>query len=150
MMQGGSVKGFSGEGRMKNRKQVLSDAGYGRRPERLRALAEDLADAARGGGSGTVWTLEGSEDLNANLVRLPEGGRIGEHVNLDVDVLVVGVSGYGTVEVEGRRHEVSPGRVVFLPKGIRRSISGGEGGVAYLSVHRRKGPLGIGRARREA
>ncbi|MBX6764283.1 MAG: hypothetical protein IRY88_11465, partial [Rubrobacteraceae bacterium] len=42
-------------------------------------VSEDLGRVA-GSGVGTVWKLEGSEDLNANLVRLPGGGGIGEHV----------------------------------------------------------------------
>ncbi|WP_273842786.1 cupin domain-containing protein [Rubrobacter calidifluminis] len=112
-------------------------------------VSEDLGRVA-GSGVGTVWKLEGSEDLNANLVRLPGGGGIGEHVNGEVDVLVIGVFGSGTVEVEGERCEIGPGRFVFVPKGARRSFEARPEGVSYLSVHRRKGPIRIGRGGGEA
>jgi quercetin dioxygenase-like cupin family protein len=95
------------------------------------------------GGRGTVWTLEHGDDLNANLVRLV-GGNIGEHTNDEVDVLMLGVSGAGAVEVEGQRHELGRGALVFVPRGARRSVHAGPEGLAYLSVHRRRGPLAVG------
>jgi hypothetical protein len=49
--------------------------------------------AAAGSRGGVIWTLEGSGDLNANLVRFDAGGGVGEHVNDEVDVLFVGVGG---------------------------------------------------------
>ncbi len=39
------------------------------------------------------------------------------------------------------------GTVAFVPKGARRSTRGGSGGFAYLTVHRRRGPLRIGSTR---
>ena len=41
-------------------------------------------------GLGVVWPQEGSEDLNANLVRFDAEG-VGIHVNDEVDVVFVGV-----------------------------------------------------------
>ena len=96
-----------------------------------------------------VWALRQGGDLNANLVRFPSGGGVGEHVNEGVDVLVVGVSGSGVVEVDGQEHPLRAGTVAFVPKGARRSTRGGSGGFAYLTVHRRRGPPRIG-ARRGA
>ena len=96
------------------------------------------------GGHGVLWTLEGGEDLNANLVRFPAGEGVGEHVNREVDVLVVGVSGTGCVEVDGCVHALSSGVLVFLPKGTRRSTRSDSADFAYLTVHRRRGPLRIG------
>lgn len=98
-----------------------------------------------GRGSGVLWTLEGSEDLNANLVRFPAGEGVGEHVNGEVDVLVVGVSGAGRVAVDGRGHELRAGTVVFIPKGARRSTRSESADFAYLTVHRRRGPIRLGR-----
>ena len=91
-----------------------------------------------------VWTLEQLGDLNANLVRFPAGGGVGEHVDEEVDVLVVGVSGSGVVEVDGQEHPLRAGTVAFVPKGARRSTRAGAGGFAYLTVHRRRGPPRIG------
>jgi len=96
-------------------------------------------------GEGTVWTLRGSEDLNANLIRFDAGGGVGGHVNEEVDVLFVGVEGRGTVSVEGEEHDLAAGTAVFAPKGTRRSVTAGPAGAAYLSVHRRRGGPRIGR-----
>ena len=98
-----------------------------------------------GRGTGVLWTLEGSEDLNANLVRFPVGEGVGEHVNGEVDVLVVGVSGAGHVAVDGSGYALRAGTVVFVPKGSRRSTRSESADFAYLTVHRRRGPLRIGR-----
>ena len=91
-----------------------------------------------------VWTLEGSGDLNANLVRFEAGRGVGEHVNDEVDVLIVGVSGSGLVSVDGEEHPLSNGVIVFVPRGARRYTLAVSEDFAYLSVHRRRGPLRIG------
>ncbi len=100
--------------------------------------------ASAGGRTGVIWTLEGSGDLNANLVRFETGRGVGEHVNDEVDVLIVGVSGKGAVQVDGREHPVSNGAMIFVPCGARRSTRAASESFAYLSVHRRRGPLRIG------
>ena len=102
----------------------------------------DVAGSASGR-SGVIWTLEGSGDLNANLVRFEAGGGVGEHINDEVDVIFVGVSGSGSVCVDGREHYVSNGTMVFVPSGAKRSTRAASGGFAYLSIHRRRGPLRI-------
>lgn len=96
------------------------------------------------GKEGVVWTLEGSADLNANLVRFEAGRGVGEHVNDEVDVLIVGISGYGVVGVEGEEHPVASGGIVFVPRGARRYTRATSDYFAYLSTHRRRGPLQIG------
>jgi quercetin dioxygenase-like cupin family protein len=100
--------------------------------------------AAAGGRSGVVWKLEGSADLNANLVRFDAGGGVGEHVNQELDVVFVGVAGSGLVRVEAEEHPLSAGTLVFVPRGARRSTVSLSDGFAYLTVHRRRGPLKIG------
>lgn len=94
--------------------------------------------------AGALWTLEEGEDLNANLVRFDAGGGVGEHVNGEVDVLFVGIAGAGFVRVDGEERPVSEGRLVFAPKGASRSTRAASGGFAYLTVHRRRGPLRFG------
>jgi quercetin dioxygenase-like cupin family protein len=95
-------------------------------------------------GTGVIWTLEGSTQVNANLVRFDAGGGVGDHVNEEVDVLYVGVAGSGIVRVDGAEHALSAGKLVFAPKGARRSTGTSSDGFAYLAVHRRRGPLRIG------
>jgi quercetin dioxygenase-like cupin family protein len=112
------------------------------REQRTVDLGEIVGSAT--GSEGVVWTLGGSEDLNANLVSFEAGGGVREHVNDELDVLIVGVSGSGSVSVGGEEHPVSNGIMVFVPKGSTRSTRATSEGFAYLSVHRRRGPLRIG------
>jgi quercetin dioxygenase-like cupin family protein len=105
-------------------------------------LNELLAEA--GDRKGVIWTLAGSGDLNVNLVRFDAGSGVGEHVNEEVDVLFVGVAGSGSVRVDGEEHVLSAGTLVFAPRGARRSTGASSGVFAYLTVHRRRGPLRIG------
>ena len=103
----------------------------------------EIAESATGR-EGVVWTLEGSRDLNSNLVRFETGGGVGEHVNDEVDVLIIGVSGSGLVGVDGEEHPVANGGMVFIPRGARRYTQAISDEFVYLSVHRRRGPLQIG------
>jgi len=102
------------------------------------------------GRTGVVWSVEDSDDLNVNMVRFTEGEGVGEHVNHEVDVLLVGVSGSGEVRIDGELHRLSGGTLILVPKGARRSTRGVSAAFAYLTVHRRRGPLKIGVPRRGA
>ncbi len=104
----------------------------------------NLREVIAAAGEGAVWTLRGSEDLNANLVRFTRGRGVDEHTNTEVDVIVVGVSGSGVVTIDGDEHPLSAGTLAFVPKGTRRSTRSTSEDFAYLSVHRRRGPLRIG------
>lgn len=94
---------------------------------------------------GTVWALEASRDLNANLVRFGAGRGVEEHVNDEVDVLFVGVSGSGFVESDGEEHPLSAGKLIFVRKGAQRSTQSTSEDFAYLTVHVRRGPLRVSR-----
>jgi quercetin dioxygenase-like cupin family protein len=108
-------------------------------------VAADLAPLLAEAGNGVHWTLEPEGDLNVNLVRLDPGEEVGAHGNSEVDVLVVGLAGTGHVVLEERTVALGPSTVVLLPKGARRSIHAGPEGLGYLTVHRRRGGLTIGR-----
>jgi len=98
----------------------------------------------RGGADGAVWSLPHGGDLDANLVQLAPGGGVGEHVNSEVDVLVVGVAGSGTVVVDGASYPLRSGIVLALPKGARRRVDADRGeSISYLTVHRARAGLGI-------
>jgi quercetin dioxygenase-like cupin family protein len=95
-------------------------------PASLEAL---VASAVRR--EGVIWSLEAGKDLNANLVRFAAGRGVGEHVNDEVDVVFVGILGAGFVEVDGRRHALEAGKLVFVPKGARRSTRGASEDFVY-------------------
>jgi hypothetical protein len=77
---------------------------------------KDIA-APAGDRVGVIWSLDTSSELNANLVRFGAGQGVGEHVNYEVEVIILGVSGSGIVAVDGEEHALSAGILVFLPKG---------------------------------
>jgi len=110
-------------------------------------VAEILATAEER--KGVVWSLQESGDLNINLVQFDEGEGVGEHVNDEVDVLFVGVSGAGEVRINGRLHYLASGTLVLIPKGAQRSSRGTSANFAYLTVHQRRGPLKIRVPRRD-
>ena len=110
----------------------------------------DLAGmaAAAGERTGVIWTLRESSDLNANLVRFEAGGGVGKHINDEVDVIFVGVSGTGSVLTNGEEHRLSAGTLVLVRRGTWRSTLALSEDFSYLTIHRRQGPLQIEREAR--
>ena len=100
----------------------------------------ELADLA---GSGAVWSLPHGGDLDANVVRVAAGDAIDEHVNDEVDVLMAVWSGVGDVIVGDESIALEPGVILSIARGRSRAVYAGSSDLVYLSVHRRRGPLGI-------
>jgi quercetin dioxygenase-like cupin family protein len=112
-------------------------------------LAGVLADVPSGA-DGAVWSTE-TGDLDANLVRLGPGGAVSTHRNDEVDVLVVGVEGAGTVTVDGDDLALRAHVLLCIPRGATRAIRAHDDGLAYVTVHRRRAGLTVrssGTARR--
>jgi hypothetical protein len=107
------------------------------------ALVTDLVDIEEVGGA--VWSLPHGGDLDANLVRLASRACIPEHVNRDVDVLVVVRSGGGQLVVDETTHDLTETTVALVPRGSARSIRAGDDGLDYLSIHRRREAMQIRR-----
>ena len=105
----------------------------------VKAVAATADDRA-----GVIWTWEVNCGPNADLVRFGTGHGVEEHVNNEVEVIVLGVSGSGIVAVDREEHALSAGILVFIPKGARCSTVSASEEFAYLTVHRRRGPLHIG------
>jgi quercetin dioxygenase-like cupin family protein len=106
-----------------------------------RATIEHLADRVDMAGDGVQWTLGAMSDLNANLVHLDAGSSMARHVNAEVDVLMVVLAGDGILDIEGRESTLLPHTVAHVPRGAARAIAAGRSGLAYVTVHRRRGPL---------
>lgn len=96
--------------------------------------------AAASDRSGVIWT-GGETDLNVNLVRFGPLDGVAAHTNDEVEILVVGVAGAGSVEVDGRCHPLGPGVALVIPRGARRATTAGAAGLAYLTCHRRRAGL---------
>lgn len=104
------------------------------------AVGVDLAALAEAGGRGPVWSNRGA-DLDVNLLVFEEGDGVAEHVNEQVDVLLVAVAGKGAVTIQGQPREIVAGQAVLIPKGARRGIRALDGRFAYLTCHRRRAGL---------
>jgi quercetin dioxygenase-like cupin family protein len=111
-------------------------------PEPL--ITVNLAGIDVSGADGAVWSLPHDGDLDANLVKLAPGGRIPEHRNDEVDVVILVVSGSGHLVVDGKAVVVRPHHLARIPKGVRRSVEAGPAGVVYLTVHRARAGLRVG------
>jgi quercetin dioxygenase-like cupin family protein len=98
-------------------------------------------------GDGVHWTLETPGDLNVNLVHLDAGHVVGEHANDEVDVVIVVLAGRGRLTIDGDGTDVAAHVVANVPRTSRRSVRAADDeALDYLSIHRRRSPLGIRRA----
>lgn len=108
----------------------------------------DLVALARmSSNAGSIWS-GGQNDLNVNLVRFDAADGVAAHVNDDVEVLIVGIVGTATIDVNGLCQPLGPGQALIIPRGARRAIVAGAEGVAYLTCHRRRAglwPAGLSR-----
>jgi quercetin dioxygenase-like cupin family protein len=106
-------------------------------PEHVIDIAAVLRQA---GNDGPIWSIT-SEQLNVNLLRLPSGDGVAEHVNNEVDVLLVIMEGSGELVVDGVTYALSAGRALLAPRGARRRLHCTAGPLVYLTCHRRRGGL---------
>lgn len=80
----------------------------------------------------------GSEDLNFTFVEWPAEKGVAEHVNEEVDVLMLVLSGHGLVTVDGQRFEAGVGDLFLIRKGSTRSVRSASDDFRYINVHRRR------------
>ena len=93
-------------------------------------------------GRGPAWGTA-SEELNATLLVWRAGEGQPEHVNEGRDVALVVLAGTGTLTVDGAEHALAAGTLAIVPRGARRSVLAGDDGLRCLTVHRRRGGLGL-------
>jgi len=109
----------------------------------------DALTASASSDVAVLWKLaESGRQLDANLVRLTPGRHVAPHAEPDLDVLVLVVAGDGVLGA-GPRDEpqsLTTGTLLWLPHGSTRSITAGDDGLAYLTVHCRRPGLQIGQA----
>lgn len=109
---------------------------------RIVADTRDLAArVGEPGEIGAVWNIpSGERDLDANVIALPPGEGIALHRGPAIDVLIYVVAGAGTLTTATTDIALSPGHVVWLPRGSRRAFTAGPGGLRYLTVHQHRTP----------
>jgi len=133
----------------------MSKAGRQVGPEPEAAMPRVLCDAdaltaAASSEAGVLWKLtESGRQLDANLVRLTPGRHIAPHAEPALDVLVLVVAGDGVLGAGpgDESQSLTTGSLLWLPHGSTRSITAGADGLAYLTVHRRRPGMQIGKAR---
>jgi quercetin dioxygenase-like cupin family protein len=96
-------------------------------------------------GDGVHWGIE-TADLDVNLVHLDPLSRVETHLNLEVDVAILVLAGSGWMWLDDDEHRLAPHVLALAPRGAARSIAAGRDGITYVTVHRRRTPLGIGLA----
>ena len=106
-------------------------------PEQIVDLAALVRSATA---QGAIWTRE-SEDLDINLLVFAAGEGVAEHVNAEVDMLLVGIAGAGAVTIDGTSQHLTAGDAIVIPKGARRRTQSMSDRFVYLSCHRRRGGL---------
>lgn len=95
---------------------------------------------------GVLWRLsETGRQLDANLVHLAPRQHIDVHAEPDLDVLIVVMDGTGDLRAVDLSMRLTAGLVAWLPRGSSRSLAAGDQGLAYVSVHRRRPGMQIGR-----
>ncbi|HTQ08992.1 MAG TPA: hypothetical protein VMI31_02865 [Fimbriimonadaceae bacterium] len=93
-----------------------------------------------GDGPGAAFGLE-TEDLDVTVVAWPEHFLVPAHVNSEVDVAMVVLSGSGEATVDGVTYALRLGSVLVIPKGAERSIRSHSVDFRYVNTHRRKRKL---------
>jgi quercetin dioxygenase-like cupin family protein len=88
---------------------------------------------------------EPGRQLDANVVRLPTGQRVDTHAEPDLDVLLLVLSGGGTLGTAEGSRQLTEGTLLWLPHTSSRSLAAGEDGLCYLTVHRRRPGMQIRR-----
>jgi quercetin dioxygenase-like cupin family protein len=87
-----------------------------------------------------------TDELNVTELSWKAGSGPPEGVSEERDVLVVVLDGSATLIIDGEQRELARGETAIIAKGRKRKITAGADGVRYVSVHRRRSPLQIGRA----
>jgi quercetin dioxygenase-like cupin family protein len=101
----------------------------------------DLTTLARAATApGAAWTHQ-SEDLDVNLLIFASGEGVEEHINTEVDVLLVGIAGAGAVTVDGACQILRAGQAILITKGANRGIRSMSDPFTYLTCHCRRGGL---------
>lgn len=88
--------------------------------------------------AGPLWKLQAqARDHDASIIWIPPGEHIPAHRGPVFDVILVVLSGGGTLHTERGQLALRLGNVVYLPARSQRSFTAGEEGLKYVSTHTR-------------
>lgn len=83
-----------------------------------------------------------SEDLDLTLLHWKRGHRIAEHVNNEVDVIMIVLDGAGIAKLNGETNTLKKWDILLIPKGTPREILA-TGEFSYLNIHTRRRKLQV-------
>lgn len=86
---------------------------------------------------GALWSTA-TEQLNVNVLRFRHAEGVPLHLNNEVDVVVVVLSGAGTLTIDDQQHVMQPGRLYVIPRGVQRSIICTAEELVYITCHQRR------------
>ena len=89
---------------------------------------------------GAQWSYAGPE-FNLNLLVWSAGHGIEQHRNHELDVVLLGVVGFGEVTLNGMAHRLVSGGMLVVPRGATRSLRATSARWGYLSVHQPRAGL---------
>ena len=101
-------------------------------------------DLAAGDSHGPLFGAA-TDDLNLTVLSWPAGHVVPGHVNAERDVVYVVVAGSAAITVDGTTHVLRRPAALVVEKGQGRELRAGPEGVRYVTVHRARGGLEIGR-----
>ena len=78
------------------------------------------------------------EDLDYTLLQWRDGQGVQEHVNTEVDVIMIVFAGSGEVVVDDETVDARPGKTIVIPQGVKRAIRSTSNDFRYLNVHKRR------------
>ncbi|NTU83894.1 MAG: cupin domain-containing protein [Chloroflexales bacterium] len=104
-------------------------------------LLINVAEALRGVEYDGPAYSANSEQLNVNLLRLADGASIPQHINDEVDVLVVIIQGTCKLIVDNEMTVLRTGMAAVIPRGHLRALRCTMGPLVYLTCHRKRAPL---------
>lgn len=106
----------------------------------LQEMKATVLDGYEGNGPGAAAGLQ-TEDLNLTVVAWPEHFSVDPHVNAEVDVVSIVLSGAGEAVIDGVTHSMRLGTILVIPKGSERSIRSLSVDFRYVNVHKRRRAL---------
>ena len=87
--------------------------------------------------SGPQWG-EASEELNITVLSWGKDQGVAAHVNAELDVCIVVVSGEGEATIDSEKFALHSGVALVIPKGSTRAIASRSEQLTYYSIHRRR------------
>jgi mannose-6-phosphate isomerase-like protein (cupin superfamily) len=112
---------------------VTFERGKGREPSVMRVFDYFAGMTGKGGGPGPQHYE--SEDFRTDAYNT-EGEQAGFHRGMEDDEIWFQFRGHATNDTEWGVHELDPGEMGYVPRGIAHRITGGEGFLRYVLYFR--------------